>query len=139
MLVATGVRVDVGVGVHIAVAVLVGVAVAVLAGPDVYSSAVLSAVPSILLTPPVKRTWPLGSRVAVWKIRAVVIVAVRCVKVLATGSYTSAVLRMVGLVLVPCPPPAMRICPSGSRVAACFSRAVVIVAASALKALVTGS
>ena len=91
VLVAAGVMVGVRVGVRVAVAVLVGVIVAVLAGPDVYSSAVVRAAPVVLLTPPVKRTWPLGSTVAVWTARADVMVAGRAVKVLATGSYRSVI------------------------------------------------
>src|SRR2546429_2955364 len=82
------------------------------------SSAVSRAGPVRSLPPPVKRTRPLGSSVAVWKKRAVVMVAVRAEKVLAVGSYSSAVLKTVKFLLEePLPPPVMSTVPLGSRVA----------------------
>jgi len=91
-----------------------------------YSSAVLR---KIEFNPPVKRTWPLGSRVAVWPPRTDVRVDVRAVKVLATGSYTSAVLTRVE----PLYPPVKRTWPLGSKVAVCSERTDVMLDVRAVK------
>ena len=107
-----------------------------------YTSAVLVAVekarePSGL--PPVMRTRPLESRAAAANSRIVVIVAVRGVKVLALGLYSSAVLRTVPKRSARRNPPAMSTWPLGSKVAVCPPRSAVNVAERAVKVLATGS
>src|SRR2546425_7974432 len=103
-----------------------------------YTSAVFVEVTK-LKNPPVTRTWPLGSRVAVWLMRAEVILEVMAVKVLATGLYTSAVLRELVPPLISVDPPVRRTRPLGSRVAVWPKRAVIIVAVSVVKVLAMGS
>src|SRR5436190_130797 len=67
-------------------------------------------------------------------------VAVRAEKVLAVGSYSSAVLKTVKLLLEePLPPPVMRTLPLGSRVARWEERGDVIVAVRAVKVLAAAS
>src|ERR1700722_11358591 len=76
---------------------------------------------SVPWTPPVTSTSPLGSRVAVWSSRLVVMLPVRA-QVPVAGLYSSAVLV---------PPPAASTWPLGSRVAVKSARAVVMLPVTA--------
>src|SRR5437764_163130 len=92
--------------------------------PGSYSRAVLTAGksdPTAAQQPPATRTWPLGSSVAVWPMRAVAMLPVT-VHVPLAGSYSSALLSGQAVLVQP---PATRTFPLGSKVAVCRVRAVV--------------
>src|SRR5215472_11556466 len=80
------------------------------------------------MNPPVIKTFPVFSRVAVCPSRGRVIEPV-ALNVLVDGSYSSALERAVARESFPLGvyPPAIRTFPSGSKVAVCPARAVIIV------------
>jgi hypothetical protein len=94
------------------------------AGPPVSAHVRVSGLYNSGLEPPVTRTRPLGSNVAAWPARTLLILPVGAY-LPVTGSYNSALDRVVQLPLGPPKPPVTRTWPVASSVAVVFSVASV--------------